>query len=399
MAVNPKTFMLIAGEASGDLLAAELVSALLAASKRSEDGHVPQFFGAGGSRMAAAGVDLAFDLTQHSVIGISDVLKNYFKFRRLFNQLLALAIERKPDVVIGVDYGGFNLRFGHAVKEYIRENPFANWNPKIIQFVSPQVWASRPGRVNLLAADYDLLLSIFPFEKDWYTKRVPKLRVEFVGHPMVERFNSEGRVPRAPIPENSGARRARPSEILLLPGSRADELRRHLPPMLGALKLIREKLPSAKAKMVLPDEALKQLAGKLSVLPPDMEIQTGNLPQALAQADVAIASTGTVTMECAFFGVPTVTLYKTSWSTYQIGKRIVKVKWLTMPNILADEEIFPEFVQNAATPENIAAAAMELLQNEPCRIQIKKRLAQVVSSLGGPGAHTRAAAAILSLLP
>ena len=88
------------------------------------------------------------------------MLKNYFKFRRLFNQLLALAIERKPDVVIGVDYGGFNLRFGHAVREYIRENPFANWNPKIIQFVSPQVWASRPGRANLLAADYDLLLSI-----------------------------------------------------------------------------------------------------------------------------------------------------------------------------------------------------------------------------------------------
>jgi lipid-A-disaccharide synthase len=395
--MNPKTFMLIAGEASGDLLAAELVSALLAASKRSEDGRVPQFFGAGGLRMAAAGVELAFDLTQHSVIGVSDVLKNYFKFRRLFNQLLALAIERKPDAVIGVDYGGFNLRFGHAVREYTRENPFANWNPKIIQFVSPQVWASRPGRVHLLAADYDLLLSIFPFEKYWYARRVPQLRVEFVGHPMVERFNSEGRVPRAPIPENSGARRARPSEILLLPGSRADELRRHLPPMLGALKLIREKLPSAKAKMVLPDETLKQLADKLSALPSDMEIQIGNLPQALAQADVAIASTGTVTMECAFFGVPTVTLYKTSWSTYQIGKRIVNVKWLTMPNILADEEIFPEFVQNAATPENIAAAALELLQNEPRRIQIKKRLAEVVSSLGGPGATTRAATAILSL--
>jgi lipid-A-disaccharide synthase len=395
--MNPKTFMLIAGEASGDLLAAELVSALLAASKRSEDGRVPQFFGAGGLRMAAAGVELAFDLTQHSVIGVSDVLKNYFKFRRLFNQLLALAIERKPDAVIGVDYGGFNLRFGHAVREYTRENPFANWNPKIIQFVSPQVWASRPGRVHLLAADYDLLLSIFPFEKYWYARRVPQLRVEFVGHPMVERFNSEGRVPRAPIPENSGARRARPSEILLLPGSRADELRRHLPPMLGALKLIREKLPSAKAKMVLPDETLKQLAGRLSALPSDMEIQIGDLPQALAQTDVAIASTGTVTMECAFFGVPTVTLYKTSWSTYQIGKRIVNVKWLTMPNILADEEIFPEFVQNAATPENIAAAALELLQNEPRRIQIKKRLAEVVSSLGGPGATTRAATAILSL--
>jgi lipid-A-disaccharide synthase len=397
--MKPKTFMLIAGEASGDLLAAELVSALREEipSSTLHPPSSPFFFGAGGSRMAAAGVELAFDLTQHSVIGVSDVLKNYFKFRRLFNQLLALAIERKPDAVIGVDYGGFNLRFGHAVKEYTRENPFANWNPKIIQFVSPQVWASRPGRAHLLAADYDLLLSIFPFEKYWYARRVPQLRVEFVGHPMVERFNSEGRVPRAPIPENSGARRARPSEILLLPGSRADELRRHLPPMLGALKLIREKLPSAKAKMVLPDETLKQLAGRLSALPSDMEIQIGDLPQALAQTDVAIASTGTVTMECAFFGVPTVTLYKTSWSTYQIGKRIVNVKWLTMPNILADEEIFPEFVQNAATPENIAAAALELLQNEPRRIQIKKRLAEVVSSLGGPGATTRAATAILSL--
>ena len=162
--------MLIAGEASGDLLAAELVSALLAASKRSEAGRASAILRRGRREMAAAGVELAFDLTQHSVIGISDVLKNYFKFRRLFNQLLALAIERKPDVIIGVDFGGFNLRFGHAVKQYVRDNPFSKWNPKIIQFVSPQVWASRPGRANLLAADYDLLLSIFPFEKDWYAQ-------------------------------------------------------------------------------------------------------------------------------------------------------------------------------------------------------------------------------------
>jgi lipid-A-disaccharide synthase len=398
--MTPKSFMLIAGEASGDLLATELVSALHAQSSILDPPSSPVFYGAGGSRMAAAEVELALDLTQHSVIGISDVLKNYFKFRRLFHQLLKLAIKRQPDAIIGVDYGGFNLRFGHAIKQYVRKNQSAStpWNPKIIQFVSPQVWASRPGRANLLAADYDLLLSIFPFEKVWYAKRVPKLRVEFVGHPMVERFISEGGGGARPRNRKKfGARGTRPSEILLLPGSRADELRRHLPVMLGALKLIREKLLSAKAKMVLPDEALKQLADRLTALPSDMEIQIGNLPQALAQADVAIASTGTVTMECAFFGVPTVTLYKTSWSTYQIGKRIVKVKWLTMPNILADEEIYPEFVQGAATPGPIAGAALELLQNEPRRIQIKKRLAEVVSSLGGPGATTRAATAILSL--
>jgi lipid-A-disaccharide synthase len=386
--MKPITFMLIAGEASGDLLAAELVSAL---RQKLPDA---KFFGAGGPKMAAAGVELASDLTQHSVIGMSDVLKNYFKFRRLFNQLLKLAIERQPDAIIGVDYGGFNLRFGHAIKQYIRKNRSAStpWNPKIIQFVSPQVWASRPGRANLLAADYDLLLSIFQFEKDWYAQRVPKLRVEFVGHPMIGRFSSVGT--RCFASEDA---RQRVPTILLLPGSRKSELQRHLPPMLGALKLIQKQLPSAKAKMVLPDEALKQLADKLSALPSDTEIQIGNLPQALAQADVAIASTGTVTVECAFFGVPTVTLYKTSWLTYQIAKRIVKVKWLTMPNILADEEVFPEFVQGAATPDHIAGAALELLQNEPRRIQIKKRLAEVVSSLGGPGANTRAAAAILSL--
>jgi lipid-A-disaccharide synthase len=398
--------MLIAGEASGDLLAAELVSALLAASKQSEDGRAPSairhppcspvFLGAGGAKMSAAGVELAFDLTQHSVIGISDVLKNYFKFRRLFNQLLALAIERKPDVVIGVDYGGFNLRFGHAVKEYVRNNPFSKWNPKIVQFVSPQVWASRPGRANRLAADYDLLLSIFPFEKDWYAQRAPKLRVEFVGHPVIGRFNSEGQVPRVPISENSGTRGARPSEILLLPGSRKSELQRHLPVMLGALKMIQEKLPTAKVKMVLPNQTLLQLAKSLGA---NVEIQIGELPWALAETDVAIASTGTVTMECAFFGVPTVTLYKTSWLTYQIAKRIVTVKSLTMPNLLAGETVYPEFVQHDATPENLSRAALELLQDESRRAKIKSQLAKIISSLGDPGAAGRAAAAILSLFP
>jgi len=394
--MNPKTFMLIAGEASGDLLAAELVSALLAASKRSEDGRAPQFFGAGGPKMAEAGMELAFDLTKHSVVGFSDVLVNYFKFRRLFNQLHALAIERQPDAIIGVDYGGFNLRFGHAIKQYIRENPFSKWNPKIIQFVSPQVWASRPGRAKLLAADYDLLLSIFPFEKEWYAKRAPKLRVEFVGHPMIGRFtNDDLRFSRRES-EIMSITNQKP-QILLLPGSRRSELKRHLPVMLDALELIRGKLPSAKAKMVLPNPALKELADKLSASPPNVEIQVGDLPRALAQADIAIASTGTVTMECAFFSVPTVTLYKTSWSTYQIGKFIVNVNWLTMPNILADEMVFPEFIQNDATPENLAGAALELLQDEPLRQKIKSQLAKIISSLGEPGASRRAATAILSL--
>ena len=382
--------MLIAGEASGDLLAAELVSAL---REKLPDA---KYFGAGGTKMAAAGVDLAFDLTKYSVTGISDVLIKYFKFRRLFDQLLALAIERQPDVFIGVDFGGFNLRLGHAVKQHVRENPFSKWNPKIVQFVSPQVWASRPGRAKLLEADYDLLLSIFPFEKDWYARRTPKLRVEFVGHPMIGRFtNDDLRFTRREPEVTSIANRQ--SQILLLPGSRTSELRRHLPVMLDAVELIQRKLPASRARMVLPNPALKELADRLSAPPPNVEIQAGDLPQALAQADVAIASTGTVTMECALFGVPTVTLYKTSWSTYQIGRWIVTVKSLTMPNLLADGEVYPEFIQTAAMPENIAGAALELMQNESRRLKIKSQLTKIISALGSPGATERAAAAILSL--
>jgi len=390
--------MLIAGEASGDLLAAELVSALREKipSSTLHPPSSPVFFGAGGAKMSAAGVELAFDLTQHSVIGITDVLKNILKFRRLFNQLLALAIERKPDVVIGVDYGGFNLRFGQAVKKYVRENPFSTWDPKIVQFVSPQVWASRPGRADKLARDYDLLLSIFPFEKEWYAKRVPQLRVEFVGHPMIGRFTNDD------LRFTSGSAKSasivnRQSQILLLPGSRKSELQRHLPVMLDAVKIIQEKLPLANAKMVLPNLGLKELADRPSALQSSVEIQIGELPWALAEADVAIASTGTVTMECAFFGVPTVTLYKTSWLTYQIARHIVTVKSLTMPNLLAGETVYPEFIQNDATPENLARATLELLQDDSRRANIKAQLGKIISSLGEPGAAGRAAEAVLSL--
>ncbi|HUE37778.1 MAG TPA: lipid-A-disaccharide synthase [Candidatus Acidoferrum sp.] len=378
--LSTKTFLLIAGEPSGDLLASELVWAL---REKLPDA---KFIGAGGPRMAAAGVELAFDLTQHAVVGLTDVLKNFFKFRALFHQLLALAIERKPDAVIGVDYGGFNLRFGHAVKEHVRNNPRANWNPKIVQFVSPQVWASRPGRAKLLEADYDLLLSIFPFEKEWYAQRAPKLRVEFVGHPVLDRIRK---------PENQN-RNTDAKTVLLLPGSRKSELQQHLPVLLGALKIIQQKLPSTKAKMVLPDEELKKLAWAAQS---GVEIQIGNLPEALAQADVAIASTGTVTMECAFFGVPAVTLYKKPLLGLAIALGIITVKSFTMPNLMAGGEVYPEFIQDAATAKNISRTALGLLQNESRREKIKSQLAKIVASLGEPGASRRAAAAILNLFP
>ena len=243
--MKPKSFMLIAGEASGDLLAAELVHALR--DELSSAGALPtwdyqplhaslepRFFGAGGPRMAAAGVDLAFDMTEHSVIGLADAIKHYLKFRRLFHRLYLSALDRQPDAIIGVDFSGFNRRFAGAVKAYTRSRQdwFHDWKPKLIQYVSPQVWASRPGRADQFARDYDLLLSIFPFEKEWYARRAPRLRVEFVGHPLIDRYQMA-----EPQPSLSSIRTS--PLILILPGSRPAELTRHLPVMLGALAKLR----------------------------------------------------------------------------------------------------------------------------------------------------------------
>ena len=167
--------------------------------------------------------------------------------------------------------------------------------------------------------------------------------------------------------------------------------------MLRTLDRMRAAIPGLHARMVLPTATLVRQAKTFS-LPAALEVQTGGLPEALGEADLAIASTGTVTMECAHFGVPTVALYKTSWSTWQIAKRIVKVKYGAMPNLLANEEIFPEFIQGAATAENLARAALELLRDEPRRQRVKAKLREIVASLGGPGASQRAARAIVRLM-
>jgi lipid-A-disaccharide synthase len=290
-----------------------------------------------------------------------------------------------------VDFSGFNRRFVRKLRwelEVCRAT-HGNWRPKIVQYVSPQVWASRPGRANAMARDFDLVLAIFPFEKAWYARRVPEMRVEFVGNPAVDRYQE---AQSSKLKAQTG-----PPSVLLLPGSRVGELRRHLPVMLEALKIIRDAVPEIRARMVLPSASLLQLARSFG-RPPQLDVQIGNLHTALAEATVAIASTGTVTMECAYFGVPTVAMYKTSWSTYQIGRRIITVKFLAMPNILADEALFPEFIQDEATPENLARAALELLNDPPRREAIRIQLARVVESLGGPGASRRAAQAVMNLV-
>ncbi len=403
----PKRIMIIAGETSGDILASELVRELRLgiAARTSYSRHVqpleadlaPVFFGAGGPKMAEAGVEISCDMTAHSVVGLSDVIKNYAKFKRLLDELVSMAIERQPHAIICVDFSGFNRRFAAAVRKHTRRwpGPFNNWSPLIVQYISPQVWASRPNRVHQMQRDFDMVLSIFPFEKEWYARHAPRLRVEFVGHPLIDRYASQQ--PEA----ESASQQPNARQILLLPGSRRSELQLHLPVMLGAWKRINAKLPAASALVVLPNQVMADLAGELvkkAALNKAIQLRVGGLTEALKRADIALASTGTVTMECAYFKVPTITMYKTSWFTYQIGKRLIRVKSLTMPNLLAGEPVYPEFIQHLATEKNVADAALEIVSNPQRVVAMKQRLDGILSTLGEPGAAKRAAALILGAL-
>ena len=372
--------MLIAGEASGDTLGAELITAL----KEKATAKTPTFFGVGGPLMQAAGMELIHDFTKDAVFGL-EAFKRIFEFRRRFKELLDLVLRRKPDVIVCVDFAGFNRRFAHAVRECVRRGETFGWSPKIVQYVSPQVWASRARRADLMARDIDLLLTIFPFEKAWYAQRTPHLRVEFVGHPMVDRYAGQ---------EWQRTEIGRP-RIVFLPGSRPSELKRHLPVMTEALRLIRAQTPQAEAVMVLPERLIAKaqeigLSGDFIIRP--------NLAEELGKADLAVAKSGTITLECAYFRVPTVVLYKMSALTHAIASRIVQVKWAAMPNILANEEVFPEFIQAKATPEKIAQAGLELLGDSARRNRVKAKLDAIAASLGAPGAAKRGAEHILNLL-
>lgn len=393
----PTSFMLIAGEASGDLLAAELVTALRAEWWRRHGqpdhnaqplrkGLGPVFFGAGSQAMRAAGVEVVEDMTHRAVIGFSAVLRQLADFARLLTRLRRLAIERQPDVIITVDYGGFNLRFQAVIRRWIRsrQGPFQNWQPKLVQFVSPQVWGSRPGRALRMESDLDLLISILPFERDWFAQRTPSLRVEFVGHPLIGRYGN---------PVSRATSTGKPPLVVLLPGSRRGELHAHLPLMTEAARRIRETI-ACRFKLVVPTEELAAIA-RLAVDANLIEVVTGGQEATLREATLALSKTGTITLELALFGVPAVTLYQTSWINYQVGRRLVTVPWLSMPNLLAGAAVYPEFIQDAATPEALATAALELLRNEIRRTEVTRQLGRLVQTLGPPGAPERAAVAVL----
>jgi lipid-A-disaccharide synthase len=359
--------LVIAGDPSGDLHASHLIRALK--KQGPADLHVAAV---GGPLMKAQADEFLEDLASRGVTGFWEPLAKLPFMLKLGLRLKRFMQERQPAAVVCVDYYGFNRRvLGIAKKVGV----------PAYYFISPQVWASRPGRVGVLKRLVRRMLVIFPFEKKLYDQAgVP---CEFVGHPLLDV------VPAALIKETAGL----PLEVGLLPGSRRSEVSRHLPILAEAARLLRRHFPQLRvhvfAAAALPD-AEYAVEGATIVREADYAVRK--------RLDIALCSSGTATLENALLGVPMIVVYKMSWITFRIAKAIVRVPYIAMANILAGKRLAPELIQGDATPERVAAAAVRLLEDPRRYAQTRRELLSIRESLGKPGAAERAAAVLLSEL-
>jgi len=228
---------------------------------------------------------------------------------------------------------------------------------------------------------------VFPFEREWYARNAPRLRVQWVGHPLRDRPLPAGRLDEhAPRPL-----------LALLPGSRRAELESHWTPVVEAARIIQERT-RLRPVMVLPRDDLLDRNREAELRGQGVEFRVGNLSEVLCQSALALASTGTVTLECALHEVPTVAFYVTSWSTYQIGRRMIRVPYLAMPNLLAGKKIMPECIQHEVTGRRLAEEAFHILENPERLKELRAELRQAAQSLGPPGACARAATALIELI-
>ena len=363
-----KKVMIVAGEVSGDQHAARLVRDL-----RAVRGDV-EFFGIGGDALRREGVRTAVDARVMAVVGFFEVLARYPFFRRVFRQATEMLSAEKPDALLLVDYPGFNLRL--AAKAHALGIP-------VLYYVSPQVWAWHRSRIPKMAKILDLLMVIFPFEVDVFAGT--GLATVFVGHPLVESVRRTLAAPSPELPWPAGARR-----VAILPGSRRQEIRKVLPPMLAAARELRRRDPATSFLIPAANEEIAALiAAQLAALPPEeraaIGMATGQMRAAVRQARAAMVCSGTATVETALLKCPMIVVYRTAALTYWFGRLIIRVPWLGMVNLIANRTLCPEFIQGAARPAAMADALEPLIADSPARRAQLAGLEEVAFQLEGEG--------------
>ncbi len=368
--------MISVGEASGDLHGASIAKAL-----KELDPDI-QMFGMGGQAMRKAGVDIAHDIADLGIIGFVEVVKNLPRFFRLRDELVALMQHEKPDVLLVIDYPDFNMRLAPKARAL---------GIPVVSYIPPSAWAWRKGRAKSVAKLVDKIAAIFPFEAEVY--RNAGANVEFVGHPLIDIIK--------PTMDKTAAYEffqldSQHSIILLLPGSRKAEIENLLPVMLESAEKIMQLDPNC--QFVLPVASTisrEMLHNMIKQYKVKVKLTAEHTYDLMTIADSAIAASGTVTLEAAILGLPVVVIYKMAALTYFIGRLLVKIPNISLPNIVAGKRIIPELLQYEVNADNIAREAIALLPSTAAGKQAREGLRQVKQRLGAEGAVKRTAQVVL----
>ena len=370
--------MFSAGEASGDTHGASVAKALL------EKYPKAQLFGMGGDLMKQAGVDIIYDIQQLGFIGIVEILKHLPTFFKLRSFLKEAMLREKPDVLVCIDYPGFNMKLAKVAKEL---------HIPVVYYIAPTIWAWNKGRGKDIAKTVTKVASIFPFEAEAY--REFGVDVEFVGNPLVDIVHPTMSYESA-LAHFGADTTSR--NILLMPGSRKQEVEGLLPTMLAAAERLYEHHKDLKFFLPRAHTILREDIDRiLQAYSVPVTVTEGHNYDLMQICTACIAASGTATLETALMNVPTVLIYKVAPVTYGIGKVLVKIDHIGLPNIMAKRRIIPELLQGEVTPENIERELGKILDDGAVYTQMKADLVQVKVELGAPGAVQRVADVIASV--
>jgi lipid-A-disaccharide synthase len=370
--------MISVGEASGDLHGASVANALKLLQPD------VQLVGMGGQAMRDAGVEIVYDIADLGVIGFVEVVKNLRRLFKLRDFLSDYMEQERPDVLVIIDYPGFNVRLAKVAQQK---------GIPVVSYISPSAWAWGKGRAKELAQIVERVAAIFPFEADVY--REAGAKVTFVGHPLLDIVK--------PAMEREEALRhfaaqADQYHILLMPGSRQQEITSLLPDMLAAGEKIVEQVPNCQfflpVASTISREMLQNITDKYKI---PVTLTVGNNYDLMNICDLAIASSGTATLETSLMKVPTVIVYRLATLTYVLGKLLVKIPNIGLPNIIAGRRIMPELLQSEVTPDNIASQSIALLTDTAIRERAMDDLTEVREKLGETGAVSRVAQVIMEV--
>ncbi|KPJ59335.1 MAG: lipid-A-disaccharide synthase [Deltaproteobacteria bacterium DG_8] len=374
-----KRILIAAGEASGDLHASCLVKAMLELEPNL------QFYGMGGEKLREAGVHIIFDISNLSVMGITEVIRHLGHLYHVFKWLEKSLKNDRPDLIILIDYPDFNLRLAKVAKGY---------NVPVLYYISPQIWAWRTNRIKKIGKLIDKMIVVFPFELSLYEKE--GIDVSFVGHPLLDivkvNKSKEENIKRFGLDEQK-------TTIGLLPGSRLSEVKRLLPPMVGAAQQLSERFGNL--QFILPiapglkKEEIVKLTENSKVA---ITVVDNNIYEVIDISYLLIVASGTATLETAFLSTPMVIIYKMSPLSYLIGRKLVKVPYIGMANIIAGKKVVPELIQDEATAERLTSEVTHMLKDSLYHQSICEELTFIKKKLGDPGASKRAAQIALEML-